>query len=138
MKKRLLILGAGNAQIDLIEYAKAKGLEVHGVSYTDTDPGIPMLDHFEQINIIDTDKVAAYVERMGIDDIYSVGSDLAVPTICRVAERCGLERFVSARTAEICCNKHLMRQMMGDMSITCHIFTARPLTKRKRRVSIRS
>ncbi len=112
MKKKLLILGAGNAQIDLIEYAKEKGFEVHGVSYTNVDTGIPLLDHFEQINIIDTDQVAAYVREKGIDYIYSVGSDLAVPTFCSVAEECGLFHFISSRTAEICCNKHLMRKSM--------------------------
>lgn len=112
MKKKLLILGAGNAQIDLIEYAKEKGFEVHGVSYTDTDPGIPMLDCFRQINIIDTDQVAAYVKEMGIDCIYSVGSDLAVPTVSQVAERCGLRHFVSGKTARICCSKHLMRKAL--------------------------
>ena len=63
MKKKLLVLGAGNAQIDLIKYAKDKGFEVHGVSYTNTDSGIPMLDYFEQINIIDTEKVEEYVRK---------------------------------------------------------------------------
>lgn len=112
MKKKLLIPGAGNAQIDLIEYAKEKGLEVHGISYTDTDPGIPLLDHFEQINITDTDTIAAYVRKHKIDYIYSVGSDLAIPALFSVAEECGLFHFVSGRTAEICCHKHLMRGAM--------------------------
>ena len=32
--KRILILGAGNAQIDAIEYCKSAGYEVVGCSYT--------------------------------------------------------------------------------------------------------
>lgn len=114
MKKKLLVLGAGSAQIDLIQYAKENGFEVYGVSYTNTDPGIPMLDHFAQINIVDVEKVAAYAKKMGIEYIYSVGSDIAVPTYSRVAEACGLPHFVSGETAEICCNKHLMRGAMKD------------------------
>ena len=101
MKKKLLILGAGNAQIDLIEYAKDKGFEVHGVSYTNTDSGISMLDYFEQINIIDTEKVEEYVRKNSIDYIYSVGSDIAVPTFCKVAENLDMFHFVSSKTAEI-------------------------------------
>ena len=113
MKKKLLILGAGNAQIDLIKYAKDKGFEVHGVSYTNTDSGIPMLDYFEQINIIDTEKVEEYVKKNSIDYIYSVGSDIAVPTFCKVAENLDMFHFVSSKTAEICCNKHMMRDALG-------------------------
>lgn len=113
MKKKLLILGAGNAQIDLIEYAKEKGFEVHGVSYTNTDSGIPLLDYFEQINIIDVEKVSEYVKKNNIDYIYSVGSDIAVPTFCKVAEDLDMFHFVSSETAEICCNKHLMRNALG-------------------------
>ena len=113
MKKKLLILGAGNAQIDLIEYAKGLGLEVHACSYTSTDKGVPLADAFAEINIVDSDKIEDYVKANGIDYIYSVGSDIAVPTFCRMAESLGMFSFVSGKTAEICCNKHLMREALG-------------------------
>jgi formate-dependent phosphoribosylglycinamide formyltransferase (GAR transformylase) len=71
-RKKILILGAGNAQIDLIRYCKRMGMEVLGCSYSDTDPGIPLLDHFEQINITDVRGVIAYAEREAVDFIYSV------------------------------------------------------------------
>lgn len=113
MKKKLLILGAGNAQLDLISYAKNIGLEVHACSYSDTDKGIPLVDFFAQINIVATDKVEGYVRDNEIDYIYSVGSDIAVPTFCKVAEDMNMFHFVSSETAEICCNKHLMREALG-------------------------
>ena len=114
MKKKLLILGAGNAQIDLIEYAKSIGLETHACSYTNTDKGIPLADVFVQINIVDTEKIENYVKENKIDYIYSVGSDIAVPTFCKVAENLNMFHFVSGKTAEICCNKHLMRETLGS------------------------
>lgn len=113
MKKKLLILGAGNAQIDLIEYAKSIGLEVFVCSYTNTDKGIPMADVFAEINIVDSEKIESYVKENNIDYIYSVGSDIAVPSFCKVAEHLNMFHFVSSRTAEICCNKHLMREALG-------------------------
>lgn len=113
MKKKLLILGAGNAQIDLIEYAKNIGLEVHVCSYTNTDKGIPLADAFAQINIVDADRIEQYAEKQKIDYIYSVGSDISVPAFCKAAENLNLFHFVSSRTAEICCNKHLMREAIG-------------------------
>ena len=116
MRKKLLILGAGNAQIDLIEYARDAGLEIYGCSYTNTDKGIPLLDHFAMIDITDAGKIEKYVVENRIDYIYSVGSDVAVPTICKVAEKTGKFHFVSSRTAQLCCNKHLMREAFGQDS----------------------
>ena len=116
MKKKMLILGAGNAQIDLIEYARDAGFEIYGCSYTNTDKGIPLLDHFAMIDITDAGKIEKYVVENRIDSIYSVGSDIAVPTICKVAEKTGKFHFVSSRTAQLCCNKHLMREAFGQDS----------------------
>lgn len=46
----------------------------------------------------------------------SVGSDIAVPTICKVAEKTGRFHFISSRTAKLCCNKHFMREAFGQDS----------------------
>lgn len=112
--KKILILGAGNAQIDLINYCNSIGMETYGCSYTNTDKGIPLLQHFAQINITDAAEVEKYFTDHQIDYIYSVGSDIAVPTICKVAEKTDTFHFVMHETAEICCNKHLMRTVLGD------------------------
>lgn len=112
--KKIMILGAGNAQIDAIEYCKAKGYEVYGCSYTNTDKGIPLLDHFKQIDIKDVEGIAAYAEQEKIDVVYSVGSDLAVPTVMAVSEKLGLPHFISSETAEICQAKHKMRTFLGS------------------------
>lgn len=113
MKKRVLILGAGNAQIDAIEYCKKKGYEVYGVSYTTADKGIPLLDHFRQTDIKDVEGVAAYAWEVHADVVYSIGSDLAIPTVMKVSEMLGLPHFISSKTAQICHKKHLMRQALG-------------------------
>jgi len=112
--KKILILGAGNAQIDAINYCKAKGYEVIGCSYTDTDHGIPLLDHFRQVNIRDTDGVKALAEEYQVDAVYSVGSDLAVPTAMKVSELLNLPHFVSSDTAAVCHSKHLLRETLGS------------------------
>lgn len=114
--KKILILGAGDAQRDLIEYCRGMDLEVHGLSYTCGDHGIPLLDHFAQINITDVERVREYFLDNKMDYIYSVGSDVAIPTVNEVAEEAGAPRFVSARTARICCSKTLMRQTLGASS----------------------
>lgn len=55
MKKGFLILGAGNVQIDAIEYCKAHGYEAAGCSYTTVNCGIPHLGIFEQVDIKNAD-----------------------------------------------------------------------------------
>ena len=137
LKKKLLILGAGNAQIDLIEYAKKLGLEVHVCSYSNTDKGIPLADSFAQINIVDTDRIEAYVRENQIDFVYSVGSDIAVPTVCRVAERTGKFHFVSGRSfavINITCGKH----WEWNPITMFRIWSAGAFRRQKRRIFIPS
>ena len=113
MKKRILILGAGNAQIDAIEYCKANGYEVVGCSYTTVDCGIPHLDIFEQVDIKNVEGVAALAEKYGVSAIYSIGSDIAMPSVMKAAEILGLPHFITAEAAEICHSKGRMRETLG-------------------------
>ncbi len=114
MKRKVLILGASNAQIDAIEYCKSRNLEVSGCSYTTVDNGIPLLDHFGQVDINDADGVMALAKKLDVDVIYSIGSDIAMPTVMKVSKMLGLPHFISYETAEICHAKHRMRSVLGE------------------------
>lgn len=114
MKKRILILGAGNAQIDAIEYCKAHGYEVVGCSYTTVDCGIPHLDIFEQVDIKNVDGIVALAKKYDVSAIYSVGSDLAMPTVMKASEVLGLPHFITAEAAETCHSKGRMREALGE------------------------
>lgn len=110
---KILILGAGNAQVDAIRFCRNKGYEVYGCSYTSTDRGIPLLGHFKQIDIKDIGAVCEYASENKIDVVYSVGSDLAVPTAMRVSEQLNLRHFISYETAAICQTKNRLRSFLG-------------------------
>ena len=112
--KKIMILGAGNAQIDAIEYCKEKGYEVYGCSYTNTDKGIPYLDHFIQLDIKDADGIAEYVKENNIDAVYSVGSDLAMPTVMKVCEMLNMPHFISYETAKFCQTKNELISFLGQ------------------------
>lgn len=111
---KILILGVGNAQVDAIEYCKAQGHEVYGCSYTNHEKGIALLDHFSQRNITDVDSIMEYVRAEGIDVVYSVGSDIAMPTACKVSEALGMPHLVSAETAMVCNHKQRLRELLGE------------------------
>lgn len=116
--KRFLVLGIGNAQVDLLQYLRAMGgIEVHAVSYNTDGRAFEMADKFELINIADRDQVLSYVIREKIDYIYSVGSDIAMPTASWVAEKANLPHYVNAQTAEICNNKHELRAALKGSSL---------------------
>lgn len=112
-KSRILILGAGNAQIDAIEYCKRCGYEVVGCSYTTVDCGIPHLDFFEQVDIKDIDGIVSLAKKYDVSAVYSVGSDLAMPTAMKASELLGLPRFISYEAAEKCHSKAKMRETLG-------------------------
>lgn len=111
--KKILILGTGNAQEDIIRYCKEENFEVHACSYKAGDHAEKYADAFALINITDVEKVAEYVRENGIDYVYSAGSDIAMPTACDVAERLNLPHFVSLYTAYACNNKNVLREYLG-------------------------
>ena len=111
---RILVLGTGAAQADLIRVCKARGLEIFAVSYRSGDIGQQYADHFAEINIVDSDAVKEYAKNNRIDYIYSTGSDIAMPTAFGVSEELGLDSFCKKQTAVICNNKHLLRTELGS------------------------
>ena len=112
-QKTIILLGTGAPQADLIKACKERGLKVFGCSYRSGDMAEHLLDHFEQINIIDVEKVTEYARRVGADMIYSAGSDVAMPTIAAVSEQIGLPCFIDSRTASICHDKVAARAAIG-------------------------
>lgn len=109
--KKFLVLGIGNAQVDLLEYLSGR-YEIHALANSPQARGYPLADHFETINITDKQQVLDYARAHDIDAIYSVGSDVAMPTVSYVAEQMGLPLLVSSDTAEVCNNKVALRNRL--------------------------
>ncbi|MBI4761677.1 MAG: ATP-grasp domain-containing protein [Chloroflexota bacterium] len=116
--KKAIVLGVGNAQVDLIRYLKAQGWWVIGCSYRREGRGLEYIDQFALFNITDADGIEQLARAERVDLIYSVGSDLAMPTAARVASRLGLPSLVSAETAEMLQNKLLLRGFLTEHSIS--------------------
>ena len=111
--KKILVLGTGAPQADLIRACKEREWEVHACSYRSGDPGERLADHFAQINIVDVDAITDYAAKNAIDVVYSAGSDIAMPTAFSVSERLGLFHFCSKESALICNTKTLLRRTLG-------------------------
>lgn len=76
---------------------------------------------------MDADGVEAYARENRVDAIYSVGSDIAMPTVCRVAERLGLAHFVTSETADVCRAKPRMRDALRGSAYQVHYVLCRRL-----------
>ncbi|ELA7156564.1 ATP-grasp domain-containing protein [Vibrio parahaemolyticus] len=113
--KKFLVLGIGNAQVDLLRFLRNSGkFEVHALSNTEFGRGLQYADKFECINITDKDAVLDYASRNNIDIIYSIGSDVAMPTATFVSEKLGKPCFVSYETAKVCNNKNEFREKLKN------------------------
>ena len=115
MKKNFLVLGIGNAQVDLIRYLKENTeLKVYGASYNSIGRGLDLVDEFIEIDITNKEKILDYMKKENINYIYSVGSDVAMPTVSWVSEQLGLPHFVSYETAITCNTKNLIREKLDN------------------------
>lgn len=117
-RKKIAIIGAALFQEPVIKKANDMGLETHVFAWKAGVPGESMADFFYPISIRDRDDILAECERIGIDGIVSIGSDLAMETVNYVAEKMGLTGNTMEAT-DISTNKHLMRlafERNGDPS----------------------
>ncbi len=109
---KILVLGTGNPQLDLINECKKYGMEVYACSYCHGGVGETVADHFGLIDITDAEAVLEYVKTNQIDYVYSAGSDVAMPTVGKVSENCNLPCFIKTEIATICNDKGKLRETL--------------------------
>ncbi len=120
--KKLMIMGAGVYQVPLIRKAKEMGIYTIVVSIPGRYPGFALADKSYEIDTVNSDAVLEAAERERIDGIVTTGTDVAVVTIGKVCDALGL-RGVSARGAEIACDKSRMKEAFlanGVQTAACH------------------
>ena len=87
---RLLVLGAGPAQLGLLEAAHDRGLWVAVVDRDPAAPGFRFADRRCILSTEDEPAIERLISALGIDGIISPGTDWPVGVAARVAERTGL------------------------------------------------
>src|SRR5439155_1188792 len=116
-RPRLLVLGAGPAQLGLLEAAHRRGLHVIAA---DRDPQAIGFVHADERAVISTDDEPA-LERLArareVDGLVSPGADWSVGVAARIAERVGLPHPIDAATASLATSKSRQRQQFGLMGV---------------------
>ncbi|MBA3844686.1 MAG: hypothetical protein H0X39_19060, partial [Actinobacteria bacterium] len=114
---RLLVLGAGPAQLGLLEAARALGI---WTAVVDRDPGAPGFRFADRRCLLSTEDEPA-IERlvgaMAIDGIISPGTDWPVGVAARISERAGLPHPITPQTAVLATNKLRQRERLAAAEI---------------------
>lgn len=115
--KRIAIIGANEFQNPLILKAKEMGYETHVFAWQAGDVGEFTADHFYPISIIEKEAILEECKKIQPDGIVSIGSDLAVHTVCYVAKKLGL---TTNRPEDMlaCTNKFEMRRRFREAGIS--------------------
>lgn len=109
MQKKILIIGSGPWQLDLIEKAKSKGYFVINTNLHSDSPGSFKADVFINIDIFDLEGHLKIAKENDVDGVVCNQIDIAVPTVAYVAEKMGLPG-IGFETAKLFTNKFLMRE----------------------------
>jgi biotin carboxylase len=108
--KRLLVLGAGPAQLGLLAAARARDLYIIAL---DRDPSAPGFRYADRRAIVSTEDESS-IERLAsaerVDGLIAPGIDWPVAIAARVAERLGLAHPISAETAALSTSKLRQRE----------------------------
>jgi biotin carboxylase len=114
---RLLVLGAGAAQLGLLEAAAAREIVVIAV---DRDPSAPGFAHATERAILSSEDEPG-IERLAkarnVDGIVSPGADWPVGIAARVAERLGLPHPIDGATAVFATTKTRQRERLAATGV---------------------
>lgn len=114
--KKIMILGGGQAQIELIKTAKAMGLYTIVVGISGNYPGYEIADKCFFVDIFDKEKVLDIAKEELIDGISMVCSDFGLETIGYVNDSLGLVG-ISERAANSSSNKYEMKHLLKSNGI---------------------
>ena len=116
MMKKILILGGGQAQIELIKTAKAMGLYVVCVGIEGNYPGYQYADKVIYVDIFDKQAVLSIAKEETIDGISMVCSDFGLETVGYINDQLNLSG-ISEKSALESANKLLMKKNLEEAGV---------------------
>lgn len=120
--KRIAIIGGSYLQLPAVKKAKELGYEVHCFSWRDGAVCEEYADFFYPISIIEKDEILKECQRIKIDGITTIASDVAVLTVNYVASKMGLISNPD-EYSQITTNKYLMRNCFIENGVPSPHFT---------------
>ena len=116
-RQRLLVLGAGPAQIGLLRAARERDLFVIAVDRDPAAPGFAYADKRALVSTEDEPGVDRLARAERVDGIVSPGADWPVGVAARVAERLGLPHPIDGATAVLATTKSRQRERFAEAGV---------------------
>src|SRR5690348_6770026 len=114
---RLLVLGAGPAQLGVLAAARARELTVIAADRDPSVPGFRYADRRAIVSIEDEPAIERLARAEEIDGIVAPGSDHAVAVAARIASRLGLPHPIDPETATRAVNKLRQRERLAAAAV---------------------
>jgi biotin carboxylase len=115
--ERLLVLGAGAAQLGLLEAARARGLFVIAVDRDPCAPGFACAERRAIVPVDDEPALERLAEAERIDGVIAPGADPPVGAAARIAARLGLQHPLSPETAVLSTSKLRQRERLAEAGV---------------------
>jgi biotin carboxylase len=116
-RQRLLVLGAGPAQIGLLRAARERDLFVIAVDRDPSAPGFAYADKRALVSTEDEPGIDRLARAESVDGIISPGADWPVGVAARVAARLGLPHPIDAATAALVTTKSRQRERFAAAGV---------------------
>lgn len=113
--KKILVIGAGIGQINIIRLAKEMGLYVIVVSPKGY-PAIEFADELFECDIYEYDSIVKYAINNHINAVISDQNDLMVPTVAYVAERLNIPGLTFEQALSYC-DKNRFRKICREIDV---------------------
>jgi biotin carboxylase len=114
---RLLVLGAGPAQLGVLAAARARGVSVVAADRDPSAPGFRYADRRAIVSIEDEPAIERLARAEEIDGVVAPGSDHAVALAARIASRLGLAHPVTPESAALAVSRLKQRERLAEAGI---------------------
>ena len=108
---KVLMLGAGECQVNLINRLKEKNHEVVICDYYENSPGKRINDKNYLVSTFDLDGNLKVAKKEEVDCLITAGTDQPVKTVSYVSEKMGIKSFLTYKQSLNLTNKKRMKEI---------------------------
>lgn len=116
-QRRLLVLGAGPAQVGLLRAARGRGLFVIAADRDPSAPGFPYADRRALVSTEDETALERLAAAERVDGLVAPGIDWPVAIAARIAARLGLPHPIGPETAVLATSKIRQRERLAARGV---------------------
>jgi biotin carboxylase len=114
---RLLVLGAGPAQLGVLAAARKRGLTIVAADRDPSAPGFRYADRRAIVSIEDEPAIERLARAEEADGIVAPGTDHAVAIAARIASRLGLPHPLTPEAAQLAVSRQRQRERLAEAGI---------------------